>query len=358
MTNWFSSQDFSSPVVLGLSPGDWLLLASGILVTFVSLWALRRFLHHRITRLKEHSATTARSIMLLVLGRTQWYFLLAISLASSAYLVGWSPRAKTWLLGTLGLAVLLQCGRWADGLLEFWAERERRRRLETGAGGAALVTLMGLLGRVLVWSIIVLLLLDNAGIDVTALMAGLGIGGIAIGLGLQGIIGDLFASLSIMLDRPFAIGDFLAVGEYRGSVEDIGLKSTRLRSLGGEEIVFSNRILLDREIRNFGRMRERRIVFNLGVTYETKHALLLEIPGIVRAIIEEEEIARVERAHFKGHGDSALDFEFVYFVEDTDYGRYMDVHEQISLKVHQAFEDLGIEFAFPTRTVHVRMEPS
>jgi small-conductance mechanosensitive channel len=204
-----------------------------------------------------------------------------------------------------------------------------------------------------VWAIIFLLALDNLGVNITALVAGLGVGGIAVALAAQNIIGDLFASLSIVLDRPFVPGDFLAIDEFYGDVEKVGLKTTRMRSLSGEQIVFSNNDLLNSRIRNYGQMVERRIVFSVGVVYQTPHEKLQQIPSIIEDIIVKQELARFDRAHFKQYGDYSLNFEMVYYVESSDYRLFMDIQQAVNLEIFRRFAEEGIEFAYPTQTLFV-----
>ncbi|HEV7226556.1 MAG TPA: mechanosensitive ion channel family protein, partial [Pirellulales bacterium] len=187
----------------------------------------------------------------------------------------------------------------------------------------------------------------------SALVAGLGVGGIAIALAAQNVLGDLFASLSIVLDRPFILGDFIAVGDFSGAVEHIGLKTTRLRSLSGEQLVFSNADLLQSRIRNYKRMYERRIQFTFGVAYGTSRDQLTAIPGMIREAIAAHEKTRFDRAHFKSFGDSALIFEAVYYVLSPDYNLYMDIQQAINLTLLQGFAAAGIDFAFPTQTIYV-----
>ena len=194
--------------------------------------------------------------------------------------------------------------------------------------------------------------------DVTALVAGLGIGGVAVALAAQNILGDLFASVSIALDKPFVIGDFVTVGEFMGTVEYIGLKTTRVRSLSGEQVVFSNTDLLDSRIRNFGRLYQRRVVLTLGVTYQTPREELARIPDTIREAIVSQggDRVRFDRAHLASYDDSAITFEAVYVVLDPDYTLHMDIKQDVYLKVHEAFEERGIDFAYPTRTVFVEKE--
>jgi len=221
--------------------------------------------------------------------------------------------------------------------------------------GAAVTTMQGLgfLARLVLGSVVVLVGLDHFGVNITAMVAGLGVGGVAVALAVQNVLGDLFASLSIVLDKPFVVGDFIVVGEQRGTVERVGLKTTRVRSLSGEQLVFSNSDLLSSRIQNFKRMDERRVSFRIGVTYQTPRSALESIPGTIRQIIESIDRTRFDRAHFASYGDFALLFEIVYYVLDSDYNVYMDVQQTINLRIHEAFEKDGIEFAYPTQRLYV-----
>ena len=182
----------------------------------------------------------------------------------------------------------------------------------------------------------------------TMLIAGLGIGGIAIALAMQNVLGDLLASLSIALDKPFKVGDFLTIGEEKGTVEHIGIKSTRLRSISGEQIVMSNSDLLSSRVRNFGLLFERRINFKIGIVYETPREKIKQVPKILEEAIRAQPKTRFDRAHFTAFGDFSLNYEAVYFVLDPAYGTYMDVQQAINLRIHEEFEKAGIEFAYPT----------
>jgi small-conductance mechanosensitive channel len=210
-----------------------------------------------------------------------------------------------------------------------------------------------LITKFILWSSILLLALNNLGINVTSLIAGLGIGGVAVALAIQNILGDLFASLSIVLDKPFVIGDFLMIGDFMGSVEYIGLKTTRIRSLSGEQLVFSNSDLLGSRIRNYGRMFERRVVFSIGVTYQTPRERLKLIPEIIREAIESKSKTRFDRCHFMKYGDYALMFETVFYVLSPDYNAYMDIQQAIYFEIHERFEQEQIEFAYPTQKLFV-----
>lgn len=206
---------------------------------------------------------------------------------------------------------------------------------------------------ILIWLFGIMFLLENLGFNIGTIIAGLGIGGIAIALAAQTILGDLFSYFVIFLDRPFEIGDFIVVGDKSGAVEYIGIKSTRLRAIGGEQLVISNKDLTDSRIHNYKKMEKRRVVFNLGVTYQTTVDQLAAIPKIVKETIEEQNDVTFDRAHFATYGDSSLNFECVYYVIGADYTKYMDIQQSINLKIYKEFEKLGVEFAYPTRTVFI-----
>ncbi len=206
---------------------------------------------------------------------------------------------------------------------------------------------------IVVWSIGVIFLLDNLGFEISAVVAGLGIGGVAMALASQSILGDLFSYFVIFFDRPIKIGDFIMVDDKLGTVDRIGIKTTRIKSLRGELLVFSNTDLTNSRVHNFKEMASRRVAFKFGVVYQTPAAKMKQIPGMVKDIIEITEFATFDRAHFYEYGDSSLNFEVVYYVEGPDYNRYMDVQQAIVMGIFEAFEKNGIVFAYPTRTVYI-----
>ena len=226
-------------------------------------------------------------------------------------------------------------------------EEDAERRLKQINGITLIISFV-------IWSVGFVFLLDNFGFKISAVIAGLGVGGIAIALAAQAILGDLFSYFVIFFDRPFEIGDFINLGgEFVGTIEYIGIKTTRIRSLSGEQIVISNTDLTSSRVRNFKRMERRRVVFKLGVTYQTTSKQLAEIPSIVRSIVEKHQDVTFDRGHFQGYGDFSLNFEFVYYVQSSDYNKYMDTQQSINLKIYEEFEKQGIEFAYPTQTLFV-----
>lgn len=204
----------------------------------------------------------------------------------------------------------------------------------------------------LIWALAVIILLDNLGYKVSTLIAGLGIGGIAVAIAAQALLKDFFSYFSIVFDHPFKIGDFIIIGDFMGTVEYIGIKTTRIRSLGGEQVIFSNTDLTDSRVRNYRLMEKRRVLFRIGVTYQTSLDELKEIPKIIGHVIKKVKDASFDRAHFFSYGDFSLIFEVVYFVLTPDYNKYMDIQQEINFAIKEEFEKRGIEFAYPTQTLY------
>lgn len=256
----------------------------------------------------------------------------------------------------LAVAIIIQLGIWGSNLIAFWISNYRKEKLQEDAASVTTFIAISFLIKLALFTVLFLLILANFGIDITALIAGLGIGGIAIALALQNILGDLFASLSIAMDKPFVIGNFINVDTFFGTVEHIGLKTTRVKSISGEQIIFSNADLLSSRVRNFKKMEERRILFAFGVTYEIGSDKLKAIPSIVKEIIQSKEDVRFDRVHFKEFGDFSLNYEVVYYVLVPDYSVYMDIQQQINLELYERFEKVGIDFAYPTQLVYINKD--
>ena len=230
-------------------------------------------------------------------------------------------------------------------LENYWIKKER--------DGTRITALRGIetFLKIMVWSIAFIVFLDNLGVQISALLAGLGIGGIAIALASQNILGDLFSYFIIFFDRPFEIGDFLSIDNFSGTIENIGIKTTRIRGLGGEEIIFSNTNLVNSRLRNYKRMKKRRISFNFGVNRETSLEQLKEIPDLIKAIFQDIKGTTFDRAHFSSFGDFGLIFEVVYYVNSRDYNQYMDIQQEINLRLKEELEKRTIKLAYPTQTV-------
>lgn len=289
-----------------------------------------------------------------LVGRIHWFFILLVAVYIGTSYVELPARVRSVADAAISVAVFLQIAMLASHAVSVWAEDYALRSRERDPASATALSVAKFVGQVAIWAAFLLLALDNLGFDVTTLVAGLGIGGVAIAFALQNILGDLFASVSIILDKPFETGDFIIVGDKMGTVERIGIKTVRVRSLSGEQLVFSNNDLLTSRVHNYKRMDERRVVFTLGVVYQTSADQLERIPGLIRDAIESREKTRFDRAHFKSFGDFSLNFEAAYYVLEPDYNLMMDIQQQVNLAIVRAFEKEGVEFAYPTQTLFVQ----
>ena len=339
--------------IYGISLLDWsiVVLITCILTFIFDL--LRRFIVHRMRAIG--TATNKKSINFVaeIIKRTRLLFLLFVAIFIALNYFDMSPKLENLARRVIVISLILQIALWANYGIYLWRKDYIETHRDTDAASATTVGILGFILRLLLWSLIILSVLDNLGINITTLVAGLGVGGVAVALALQNILGDIFASLSIALDKPFMIGDFLVVDDHTGTVEYIGLKTTRIRSLSGEQIIFANNDLLKSRIRNYKRMYERRVVFHFGVIYQTSATALERIPAMMRDIIESQSEVRFDRAHFQKYGDSSLDFEVVYYVKGPDYNLYMDIQQAINLTLFRRFAEEKIEFAYPTRTVYL-----
>lgn len=269
------------------------------------------------------------------------------------------PESVANILRTLlVILVTFKVTQIAEFITVYILQRWTKRRLEEDPTTASMIKNMTVIVRFGIWSVAVLFVLSNLGINVTAFVAGLGISGVAVALAAHAILGDAFSSFAIFMDKPFQVGDFIIVGDLLGTVEHVGFKTTRIRSLGGEQLVFSNSDLTSSRIKNYKRMQERRIVFSVGVIYQTPVAKVKAIPGMLKQIVEEFKNARFDRAHFQTYGDFALIYEIVYYVLRPDYNTYMDVQQSINFRIYEEFGKAKIEFAYPTQQLYVtKTEP-
>jgi small-conductance mechanosensitive channel len=317
-------------------------------VFFVSL-LIRRAAFSRYTRMAATPQAEFLELPLQVVSRTTLLFLLVTALFIGAQMLNLPRSVGTALKTVFTVAAFWQVGLWTTTAVVAALDRKRRSTLAADPAAASSIGVIGFLARATIWSFVLLLTLDNLGIQIKPLLAGLGIGGIAVALAAQSILGDLFASLSITLDRPFVVGDALQVDDFNGTVEYIGVKSTRMRSLSGEQIIIPNSNLLASRVRNNTRMMQRRVVINISVDQQTPPEQLRRIPGQIRALIEEHRDIKFDRSHFAKIGTSSFDFEAVYFVLTPDYGRHMDILQEINLKLVEQFDRQGTSFAFPQR---------
>lgn len=336
---------------------DWL-IAAGIAVLFcTTVYVAKRVIHRKLESFAEKTATGWDNLLAGFIDRLSPIFILVLAVYFGSLKIVLPGNAHVVLGQTLGIITLIQFGIFISHAIHFWVERFRKKKIESNAGAVTTLISVGFVLRMVTWIILLLIGLDNLGINITTLIAGLGISGIAVALAIQNILSDLFGSFSIVLDKPFVIGDFIVIDRYMGTVEHIGLKTTRIRSLSGEQLIFSNADLLKSRIRNYKRMMDRRVVFSIDVVYETSYEQIKNIPKILQGIIENMDQVRFDRAHFFAYGNYALQFEVVYWVRNPDYNVYMDIQQAINLEIFRQFSDAGIQFAYPTQTLIMKASP-
>lgn len=340
-------------ILFGHSIQTFLSSAAVFLVVILLGTMLRRFARERLLRLALMTDSRWDDLLVSIIADVrQW---LVIALAIQLGLQGFAiPENLQRVISALvTVAVAAQVLLASRLMVDYWLDTLTSRRLrEDGTPDPAIKSASGIIrfiAMVVLAALTLLLLLSNVGVEVTPLITGLGIGGIAVALAAQSILGDLFGSLTILFDRPFLVGDFIIVGDKMGTVENIGVKTTRLRALSGEQLIFANSTLLAEKIQNYQRMQERRVVQTIGVVYETPLAKMKRIPGILRESVTAAEQVRFERAHFRGFGAYSLDFEIVYHVLSADYNRYMDLQQEINLRILERFLAEEIDFAYPTQ---------
>lgn len=337
---------------------EWIIAVGVSVVAFIVIQAIKKILVSRLNKLADKTSTRVDDAVVNVLRHTNSLLIVVISLYLGSLTLNLPARMTSLSSIVVTTAFLLQVALWGVAVIDFAIKRIQAKKREADPASASAFAVLSFFARLVLWSLIAFVILDNIGVDITALVAGLGIGGVAIALALQNILGDIFCSIAILVDKPFEVGDFIIVGDLLGVVEKIGIKTTRVRSLSGEQLVFSNADLVGSRIRNYKRMRERRIVFSFGVIYQTPADKLETIPGMVREIIEGNDQTRFDRVHFKEYGDSSLNFECVYYVLSSDYNLYMNIQQSINLGIFRRFEQEGIEFAYPTRTLFLQKDSS
>jgi small-conductance mechanosensitive channel len=340
-------------VLLGNPLPAWLVAGGVFIVMGGSLLVARRVLLKRLQDVAKRTTTEVDDFAVDLLRRLRLYFILMIAVAAAARALILPPATTEAIRILTQLAILLQLGAWANRLIGYWVQHWAERRGEPLANSMTLVA-FGALARVALWAVLILFALGNTfDLNITPLITGLGIGGVAIALAVQNILGDLFAALSIVLDKPFIVGDAIAVDNLSGTVEHVGLKTTRLRSVDGEQLVFSNTDLLRSRLRNYRRMVERRVVFQLSFDYAIDHAVAARIPALIKAVVEGTPRTRFERCHFVRFAEAALVYETAYWILSPEYLEYLNAHHAVNLALLDRLESEGARFALPTRTVRL-----
>lgn len=344
---WLNAHTF-----LRVPARDWAAAALTVVAAYAMLSSVLRLIGNRLEARARRTGHRFDVLTAAVLRDTHPLFIGLAALLAGSYFIDLPTRVANKLDHVWFVIIGFQIALWLNRGVKLWA-REKLSSQSHATRNPVITSMTAWVLRFMLWSMLVLAILGNVGVNITAFVASLGVGGVAVALAVQNILSDLFASLAIGLDKPFEIGDFIVVESIAGTVQHVGLKTTRIRSLSGEEIVVSNTLLLKSTIHNYKRMSERRIVFTFGVTYDARAAQLQKIPDIVRHAVESAGNTRFDRAHFKEFAENALTFEVVYFVTDPDFNLYMDIQQRINLTILEGLENLGTAFALPTRTIQL-----
>jgi len=339
-------------VYLGNRIADYLIFVGLFLAVVGMIKVFQHFILRHLRKWAEKTATTIDDFLLRIIQR----LILPLAYFGAFYLsvniLSLHPLLKK-IIDITGMAILmLFAARLALSLMGYGFNLYFTKRGKDVTSDRSLTGILAVL-KVAVWTLAIVVFLDNLGFKISAIIAGLGIGGIAIALAAQAVLGDLFSYFSILFDRPFEVGDFIILDQYLGTIEHIGIKTTRIRSLGGEQVILSNTDLTSSRVRNYKRMGKRRVVFKLGVTYQTSLEQLKVMPGIIEKIIKGVKDTTFDRAHFFSYGDFCLVFEVVFYVMSRDYNKYMDIQEEINFAIKKEFEARDIEFAYPTQTLYL-----
>lgn len=356
-----STENFlDNQLIWGNSLHAWIVAGAVAVGSGLLVWVLKAIIAARLKRLAARTTTQLDDLLAEVIGDIRLPLMLLLALCLGTRFLVLPVRADKAVqiiaVTAMGLQLIISSRLVIDFLLQLILKKSVGSDGQPDATVASSLGVLRFICTLGVATLIVMLALDNMGVQVTPLLTGLGIGGIAVALAVQNVLGDLFASMAILLDKPFVVGDSIQVGTFSGSVERIGIKTTRVKAVSGEQLVFANGELLKGCLQNFKRMEERRVAFNLTIDYATRPELLRRIPAIVEAAVSAQKQLRFDRCHLKTFGDWALIFETVYFVKSPDYRLFMDSQQEINLLIIESFRSAGIEMAFPTQ-VQIEAKP-
>jgi small-conductance mechanosensitive channel len=333
-------------LLLGIPPAEWVIAGIVGVVVWAGLWILRDLIASRYSAAKN---PLIRLIGYLI-GNTKQFLFFAVALDAAKGSLTLPDRVQRVVSHTVMILILIQVGLWAGRSVRFYLEmKERERGADRVFSGS--LDIVSFVARMLIWSLLILVVLDNLGVNITALLAGLGVGGVAVALALQNVLGDLFASLSIALDKPFVMGDSLTIDSFVGRVEHIGIKTTRLRSESGEQIILSNADILKSRVRNFGRLSQQRILATIRLGFDTPTEKLKALPALLENIVREHPQAHFERCHLKTLGESSFQFELSYFVQQPAVNPMLDLQQAVNFRIIDELRRLGVEFAYPAQLV-------
>ncbi len=342
--------DAMQALLLGIPAKEWLIAATVGVVVWAALWVMRDLIASRYKKYSSARNPTPIRLIGYLIGNTKQILFFAVALDAAQGSLALPDRTQRVVSNTVMILILIQVGLWAARSVRFYLEmKERERGADRVFSGS--LNIISFVARMLIWSLLILVALDNFGVNITALLAGLGVGGVAVALALQNVLGDLFASLSIALDKPFVIGDSLTIDTFIGKVEHIGIKTTRLRSESGEQIILSNADILKSRVRNFGRLSEQRILATIRVGFDTPTDKLQALPTLLERIVREHSQARFERCHLQTLGESALQFELSYFVQQPATNPILDLQQAVNFRIIDELKRLGVKFAYPAEVV-------
>ena len=333
-------------IALGVFAFSWIILKAFELVGIKKFKALAR-----------RTKTDFDDLIVRAFGSLSWPFYLFLSFYVASQFVKISQGGRRAVLYAVLIVLTFYAVKILQDIIDFaFKKLIARRQEEERRFDPSAIQLLSKVSKAILWAAAAMIILQNLGYNISTLIAGLGVGGIAVAFALQNILSDIFASFSIYFDKPFQTGDFIVIGEEKGTVKKIGIKSTRIQTLQGDELVVSNKKLTESNVHNYKRMRQRRINFSFGVEYETPTRKIKKIPAIVRDIFAGIELANLERVHFKELGDFSLNFEVVYYLKSSDYVDYMNTQQEINIALMECFEKEGISFAYPTQTIFLNKQ--
>jgi small-conductance mechanosensitive channel len=341
--------------IAGNSGKDYV-IAFGIFLGLIAvLWIFELYILTKLKKLAKKTKTQMDDIILEFISEIHWrlYIFISVYIASKSIVL--HPVVSRTLHYLIIIVVVYYGVKFVLKIIDYFTHRQIKIRLEEDkTDDTTFISVLGRMVKAIIWVIAIMLILSNFGVNITSLIAGLGIGGIAIAFALQNILEDLFSSFSIYFDKPFKKGDFIIIGPDMGVVKYIGIKSTRIQTLQGQELVVSNKELTNTRVNNYKRMEKRRIVFAFGVEYDTSLKKLKDINQIVKGVFKNIKLVKLDRVHFKDFGNFSLNYEVVYYLDSSDYNKYMDTQQEINFSIKNEFEKSGIAMAFPTQTLYVK----
>jgi small-conductance mechanosensitive channel len=334
--------------LLGNTVQDYIISLGVFLLVFLFLKFFKLVVIKRLHKLAEKTSNDLDDALIKAIDSIGFIFYFIVSVFFAAKFIYTSGLASRIISYSTLFIVIYQGIKLVQNLIDYGVEALNKKMGDKKGFDSSLSNLLGKVIKVVIWAGAILIVLQNFGINVSAIVAGLGIGGLAIAFAIQNILGDIFASFSIYFDKPFQVGDFIMFEDKSGTVKKVGIRSTRIETLQGEELIVSNTNLINSQIHNFKKLKKRRVVLNLSVTYETSNDKLKMIPGLIKTIIDKAKDIEFDRSNFSKFEDSGLSFETIYYIGSQDYYMFMDKQQEVNFAIKEVFEKEGIEFAYPT----------